>query len=157
MQSQALSTSTNIYIYGWRFVRCKYDLSRAFDTLSFRFIIDKLYNTGLRGVFLNWIDRYLRERTMLLGLAIRVLMSLASIWEFRMVPLWVLSYLFFSWMIHLTVWQDSSYNIRTWYIGGGCCGHPLSTFIVVPDFSEYNFEMVSGKCVNCKYIVDLMR
>lgn len=39
-----------------------FDLSRAFDSLAYQFILDKLYNLGFRGVILNWIRSYLEDR-----------------------------------------------------------------------------------------------
>lgn len=41
-----------------------FDLSRAFDSLSFQFILDKCYNLGFRGVFLDWLRSYLEGRSM---------------------------------------------------------------------------------------------
>lgn len=37
-----------------------FDLSRAFDSLSFQFIIEKCYNLG---VFVDWLWSYLENRT----------------------------------------------------------------------------------------------
>lgn len=39
-----------------------FDLSRAFDCLDFRFVLDKLYSLGFRGVFLEWIKSFLTDR-----------------------------------------------------------------------------------------------
>lgn len=39
-----------------------FDLSRAFDTLQHTFILDKLYQVGFRGVFLEWIHSFLTNR-----------------------------------------------------------------------------------------------
>lgn len=41
-----------------------FDLSRAFDSLSFQFILDKCYNLGFRGVILDWLRSYLEGRLM---------------------------------------------------------------------------------------------
>lgn len=41
-----------------------FDLSRAFDSLPFQFILDKCYNLGFRGIFLDWLHSYLQGRTM---------------------------------------------------------------------------------------------
>lgn len=41
-----------------------FDLSCAFDTLSFQFILDKCYSLGFRGIFLEWLRSFLDERTM---------------------------------------------------------------------------------------------
>lgn len=41
-----------------------FDLTRAFDSLSFEFIIDKCYNLGFRGIFLDWLRSYLEGRSM---------------------------------------------------------------------------------------------
>lgn len=42
-----------------------FDLSRAFDSLSFEFLIDKCYNIGFRGIFLAWVRSYLENRKIL--------------------------------------------------------------------------------------------
>lgn len=39
-----------------------FDLSKAFDSISFQFILDKCYNLGFRGVFHDWIRSYLEGR-----------------------------------------------------------------------------------------------
>lgn len=41
-----------------------FDLTRAFDCLIFKFILDKLYSLGFRDVFLDWIESYLSNRCM---------------------------------------------------------------------------------------------
>lgn len=41
-----------------------FDLASAFDSLSFEFILEKCYNLGFRGVFLEWLRSYLNERSM---------------------------------------------------------------------------------------------
>lgn len=40
-----------------------FDLSRSFESLSFKFIIEKSYNLGFTGVFLEWLLRFLEGRT----------------------------------------------------------------------------------------------
>lgn len=40
-----------------------FDLSRAFDCLSFSFLMDKLYNLGFRGIFSDWLYSFLTERS----------------------------------------------------------------------------------------------
>lgn len=37
---------------------------RAFDCLDIDFIKNKLYNLGIRGIFLDWINDYLSVKTM---------------------------------------------------------------------------------------------
>lgn len=39
-----------------------FDLTRAFDVLSHKFIMDKLYSIGFRGIFLEWIMSFLTDR-----------------------------------------------------------------------------------------------
>ena len=39
------------------------DLKKAFDTLDFQIILDKLYNYGRRGVRNDWFKNYLSNRT----------------------------------------------------------------------------------------------
>lgn len=66
-QSAACSFTANIYKLldsGKHVAGLFFDLSRAFDSLSFSFIKCKLYNIGFRGVFLDWIVGYLSDRTM---------------------------------------------------------------------------------------------
>lgn len=41
-----------------------FDLSNAFDVLSFKFMIFKYYNLGFRGVFLDWLHSYFTDRLM---------------------------------------------------------------------------------------------
>lgn len=41
-----------------------FDLSRAFDSLTFKFMISKYYNLGFRGVFLDWLESYISDRKM---------------------------------------------------------------------------------------------
>ena len=38
------------------------DLSRAFNTISHKILIDKLYKYGIRGIALEWIKDYLLNR-----------------------------------------------------------------------------------------------
>ena len=38
------------------------DLSRAFDTISHKILIDNLYKYGMRGIALEWIKDYLLNR-----------------------------------------------------------------------------------------------
>lgn len=39
-----------------------FDLSIAFDTVNREFLLSKLYNMGIRGVLLEWIESYMSER-----------------------------------------------------------------------------------------------
>lgn len=41
-----------------------FDLSRAFDCITFRFILNKLHNLGFRGVFLDWLSSFINGRVM---------------------------------------------------------------------------------------------
>ena len=41
------------------------DLSKAFDTLDFDMILDKMNTLGIRGVANSWVKSYLTERTMI--------------------------------------------------------------------------------------------
>lgn len=46
-----------------------FDLSREFDSLSFSFLMDKLYNVGFRRIFSEWLlYSFLKERS----IAVRV-------------------------------------------------------------------------------------
>lgn len=47
-----------------------FDLSRAFDTLNIDFILDKLYNLGFRGVFLEWVRSFLTDRMMFVRIGV---------------------------------------------------------------------------------------
>ena len=38
------------------------DLPRAFDTISHKILVDKLYKYGIRGIALEWIKDYLLNR-----------------------------------------------------------------------------------------------
>lgn len=40
-----------------------FDLSRAFDSLCFSFMLSKCYNLGFRGIFLDWLRSYMTGRT----------------------------------------------------------------------------------------------
>lgn len=51
------SLDDGVYVAGLFF-----DLSRAFDCLNINFILEKLYNLGFRGVFLDWIRSFLVDR-----------------------------------------------------------------------------------------------
>lgn len=46
-----------------------FDLSRAFDCLNFKFIRDKMFSIGFRGVFLQWVHRFLTDRLIYIKLA----------------------------------------------------------------------------------------
>lgn len=39
-----------------------FDLSIAFDTINKNFLLNKLYNIGIRGTMLSWIDSYMSQR-----------------------------------------------------------------------------------------------
>ena len=42
-----------------------FDLSIAFDTINRKNLITKLYNMGIRGTILNWVDSYMSDRKIL--------------------------------------------------------------------------------------------
>lgn len=67
-QSAAVSLTEFIYSNldaGKKVAGLFFDLSRAFDSINFKFINSKLYNLGFRGIFLDWIDDYLSNRKIL--------------------------------------------------------------------------------------------
>lgn len=41
-----------------------FDLSKAFDSLNFSFMLSKFYSLGFRGIFLDWLESYITERNM---------------------------------------------------------------------------------------------
>lgn len=41
-----------------------FDLTRTFDCISFQFILSKIYNLGLRSIFLELMHIYITKRTM---------------------------------------------------------------------------------------------
>ena len=43
----------------------QFDLSKAFDTLDVNYIISKLFNLGIRGNILAWINSYLTDRNIM--------------------------------------------------------------------------------------------
>ena len=41
------------------------DLKKAFDTIDHDILIKKLESMGIRGVLLEWLQRYLEKKTMI--------------------------------------------------------------------------------------------
>lgn len=64
-QTGALSLVEFLYEHldnGMHVASLFFDLSRAFDSLSHKFILEKLYNLGFRGIFHDWVGSYLESR-----------------------------------------------------------------------------------------------
>lgn len=65
--TQSAATELFEFIYaqldkGQKVAGIFFDLSRAFDSIRFDFIENKLYNLGIRGIILEWLKDYLRNR-----------------------------------------------------------------------------------------------